>query len=158
VAIHDKNDGFEDAALADTLIELGQLARADRRVADAITFASRARQILRRSHDEDHPDVVRATHLLARAYLGGADPIAAEVLLETSLQGQTAISPAPATVHETRFLLAQALIARAGPDAQTRRLRARSLAEAALAGERARPGRAAAAAEIDAWMRSDGAR
>ena len=158
VAIHAKNDGFEDAELAGILIELALLARADRRMADAIAFASRARQIFRRSHDEDHPDVVRATHLLARVYLGSADPIAAEVLLETSLQAQTAISPPPATVHETRFLLAQALIARAGPDALARRLRARSLAEAALAGERALPGRAAAAAEIDAWTRSNAAR
>jgi tetratricopeptide (TPR) repeat protein len=154
VAIRDKNDGLEDNFLAATLVQLAQLARADRRWPDAIVLAARARQIYRRLLDEDHPDVVRATHLLARAYLGGADPIAAEVLLDMSLQAQTTISPAPATIHETRFLLAQALVARTGPDALARRLRAQSLAEAALAGERALPGRASAAAEIDAWLRS----
>ena len=154
VAIRDKNDGFEDHFLAATLVELGQLARAERRWQDAIALAARARQIYRRLLDEDHRDVVRATHLLARAYLGGGDPIAAEVLLDMSLQAQTTSSPAPATVHETRFLLAQALAARTGSDALARRLRAQSLAEAALAGERALPGRAAAVAEIDAWLRS----
>ena len=158
VEIHDKNDSFEDHALAGTLVELGRLAVADRRWPDAIAVVSRARQIYRRLLEEDHVDVVRATHLLARAYLGGADPIAAEVLLETSLMAQTGVVPTPATIHETRFLLAQALTARAGSDALARRLRAHSLAEAALAGERALPGRVAAATEIDGWLRDSGTR
>ncbi|MBL9106632.1 MAG: tetratricopeptide repeat protein, partial [Myxococcales bacterium] len=156
VAIHEKNDGFEDQALAGTLLDLAQIAREDRRMADAIALASRARQIFRRSHDEDHPDVVRATHTLARAYIGGADPIAAEVLLEASQTAQTAVSPPAATIHETRFLLAQALAARSGPDALARRLRAQSLAADALAAVRADPGRAALVAEIEAWLRESG--
>ena len=47
----------------------------------------------------------------------------------------------------------RAILTRTGKGALAHRLRARSLAESALAGERALPGRAAAAAEIEAWLR-----
>jgi serine/threonine protein kinase/Tfp pilus assembly protein PilF len=155
--IHEKNDGFEDTGLAALHDDLGVVAERQRRVRDAVHHYDLARQVYRRTLDEGHPDVVRATNHLAAARLAADDPAAAEAVLEPSLLAQEPQQPPPSALPDTRFLLAQALVARSrGPDAPARRGRARQLASTALAALRADPTRAADATTVEAWLRALG--
>ena len=153
LTIHEKSSGFENFGLADMLDNLGLVALAQGRAADALALHGRARQIYRRNLDEAHPDVVRVTMHLAEAHLASAEPGAAEALLEPSLVAQEDQQPPAETLSATYFLLARALAAPRGGD-PTRRRRARSLAERALAAERVVPDHEAQAAAISSWLRA----
>jgi len=153
LAIHEKRSGFENFGLAEMLDNLGVIALAQGRAPDALALHTRARQIFRRNLDEHHPDVVRVTLHLAEALLASGDPNAAEAALEPSLRAQEEQQPPPTTLSTTYFLLARALARGRGVEA-TRRQRARSLAERALAAERVVPGHDAAVAAISTWLRA----
>jgi tetratricopeptide (TPR) repeat protein len=140
--------GPEHPDVAIGLTNLGDVLMAQGRPREAMAPYERALAIREKTLGTDHPRVARALTNVARALVrtGGADR--AIPLLERALAVQEKRTVRPVENAETRFALAEALVARGGDRARARLLASEARAAYAAAGAAGRK----ELARIDTWL------
>jgi eukaryotic-like serine/threonine-protein kinase len=149
LAIREKALGPDHRNVARSLINLGNVAEGERDGVAALALHERALAISEKSLGPEHLQVALALYNIAQTQLLLGKPALAVVALERVLEIQEHGDGVPTDTADTRYLLAQALVASSGD-----RSRARALAESARESFRGPKHTQEIFAEVDAWLRA----
>ncbi len=149
LAIREKTLGPEHRDIASSLINLGNVAEGERDGATALPLHERALVIAEKALGPDHLRVALALYNIAQTQMLLEHPALAVTALERALAIQEKNDGVPTDTADTRFLLAQAIVAADGD-----RARARALAESARESFRGPKHTQEVFAEVDAWLRA----
>jgi tetratricopeptide (TPR) repeat protein len=152
LAIRERTMEPDNFLIADTLCGLADVELQAGALERALELATRARDIRVKSRPPDDPDLARPLMILGQVELERARPREALALLERALALRAGPGVAPINLAETRFAVAQALMAAGGDPG-----RAKALAtEAAPVLRTFAGGELPVRAELEAWLRARG--
>ncbi len=158
MAVLEKKPGPESSEYFYALVFFGRRNLAEGKAGDAARQLARAVELISRAEGDQSPLIAQALVPLGRARLAEGRLPEAEASLRRGLERAIGNQLAPDLVGEARFALARTLQQRAGAGPLPPEVRALALEASADFGRSEGTGRAAAIAEIEAWLRGPSSR